>query len=297
MAGEWSEDGWGVGPWGGAEDASLSVVDVQAFRENVVRIELSQRAYLTGLLEPQDASRTDKWLVSPVGGVGYSGDAPRPVTVVSVAFSSEDEVGPASYGKFIDLVLDRPMTSYPAVYEVAWTEVYQEDLSASTSGTTQFDAAYRVLLAPTVESGKPSRDFANPQLASAARQAGVQDPADPYALGTFGVSDDGDYAFDEGLASLKKRVIRRLLTKPGAFAHLPDYGVGIPYEAKRLGTAAVLSRLATEAEVQIAREPDVEKVKVTTIVSPDTPNLVFFRIVVRQRVGKSVAFDVPFEKA
>lgn len=299
MSGAWGSGGWGAGSWGGGPGLStIDFVDAQAWRENVVRVQFDSKVNLTGLLEAADASRVEKWsLTADPSSVGLNGDPARPVRVVSASLVPVGEnVSELDYGKFVDLVLDRPMTPFPAEYDLTWRDVFSADLGGSTSGTARLAAAYRVLEQPQVQAARPARDFANPQVLAAARQS-TSEPADPYALGTFNVADDGDYAFDEALVSLKKRIIRRLTTRKGAFAHLPLYGVGIPDEAKKLGIAAVLARLAADAQAQISSEPDVAQSRVIPILDRNNPGLVYFRVLVRPRVGNPVQFDVPFRRA
>lgn len=299
MSGAWGSGGWGSGSWGGGPGLDvISFVDAQAWRENVVRVEFDVAVNLTGLLEVQDASRLEKWsVVADPSTVGISGDPARDVMVVLVTLATTDDgVAEEDFGRFVDLTLDRPMTPFPAAYDLEWRDVFASDLGGSTSGTARFSAAYRLVEQPQAQVARPLRDFANPQVLAAARQATAQ-PTDPYALGTFQVADDGDYAFDEGIASLKKRIIRRLLTRKGAFAHLPNYGVGIPDEAKRLGISAVLTKLSADAQAQIASEPDVAQARVQAILDRNNPGLVFFRVVVRPRVGAPLQFDVPFRRA
>lgn len=286
MSGAWGSGSWGSGSWGGGDGLSVEFIDAQPIRENVVRVEFSVPIFFSGLLEQADGSRPEKWAVVAVQGTfGATGDAARAVRVARVELAGEEDgVAIGDRGRFVNLVLDRPMTPYPAMYDVQWTDVFSSSLVSSSSGTSRILATYRILQQPTIEYARPVRDFANPQVGSGA-----------FALGTFGVGDDGDYAFDEGLASLKKRVLRRLMTRKGAFAHLPNYGVGVPDEGKKLGTASTLARLAADSEAQIAEEPDVERVRVTTFTDSKRPGLVFFRVLVKQREGNTVQIDAPFD--
>ncbi len=271
----------------------MNFLDVQPARENVLRVQFDLPVNWTGLLDPDDASRPDKWTVTAdVTTTGMSGDVARSVGVAAVVPTPDDPTG-----YFVDVVLDRPMTPYPAAYVLSWTGIATTDLSSSSTGSATLTGAYRVLSPPQVNVTKPSRDFANPQSLKDAQDSNLPNPEDPLALGTFTVATDGDYAFDEGLASLRKRIIRRLCSRKGAFAHLPNYGAGIPDEAKRLGIAAVLSRLAANAQAQVASEPDVAQARVISLLDQNNPGLVFFRVVVQPRVGKPVQFDVPFKRA
>lgn len=296
--GAWGEGSWGAGSWGGGSGAGIQFIDLVAIRENAIRVEFDQAVYLTGLLSAEDASRPDLWTVTASSlSRGLSGDVARPVRIVRVELAGEEDgVAVVDYGRFVNLILDRPMTPFPAVYSVTWVDIFAKDLLSSSSGEQDVYAVYRLLEQPQIQVAKPSRDFANPQTTSAA--IGSLPRSNLLSiLGSFGVDDTGDYAMDEGITNLKKRIIRRLMTRKGAFAHLPNYGVGVPDAAKKLGKAITISALKTDAEAQIAQEPDVLQTRVSVVINSDTPNLVRFRVAVKPKVGKPVAFEVPFEMA
>lgn len=291
-SGPWGDGGWGDGSWGGGVDAAdLVGVDVLAIRENVIRVEFSKAVWLTNLLDAADASRIEKWAITAnASTTGLTGDVARDVTVIAASLSTVDDgIAEEDVGRFVDLTLDRPMTPWPAEYAVSWSSIFSSDLESEASGAAAFQAVYRQVATPTLEQSRPSRDVANPQTAAAARTATGQ----ALALGTFGVGDDGDYATDEGVINLKKRVTRRLVTKRGAFAHLPDYGVGVPYYAKQLATSERVSSLRADAEDQVMREPDVEKARVALVQDSRTPGLARLRVAIKSKAGPPVAFDVP----
>jgi len=91
-------------------------------------------------------------------------------------------------------------------------------------------------------------------------------------LGTPQASSDGALALDRGVPSLRKRIIRRLTTPKGAFAHLPGYGITV--QLKGLIRQDTIMELQNEAETQIAREPDVAAVRVIAQQRRDAPNVV-----------------------
>lgn len=296
--GAWGEGSWGAGSWGGGPGAGIHFVDLVAIRENAIRVEFDQAVNLTGLLASEDASRPDLWSVTASSfSTGLSGDTARAVRIVRIELAGEEDgVADVDYGRFVNLILDRPMTAFPAVYSVTWVDIFAKDLLSSSSGSSDVYSVYRLLEQPQIQVPKPSRDFANPQTTLAAVDS-LPRPHVPFALGSFGVDDTGDYAMDEGLMNLKKRIIRRLMTRKGAFAHLPNYGVGVPDAAKKLGQAITISTLKTEAEAQIGQEPDVLQTRVVVVINSDTPSLVRFRVAVKPKVGKPIAFEVPFEMA
>lgn len=72
---------------------------------------------------------------------------------------------------------------------------------------------------------------------------------------------NNDIATDEGDRFLVKRVFRRLLSEPGAFSHLPNYGLG--FSVKGLFKPSVMQSLASSATAQLRQEPDVLNAAVT----------------------------------
>lgn len=278
----------------------IAFVAAASIRENAIRVEFSLLVNYTGLLDPNDVSKVEgHWSVAEdAATTGMNGEAARPVSIVRAALATaEDGVEEADFGRFVNLYLDRPLTPYPAVYAVSWSGIYELGTVINPSaGSSNVFGVYRMLSAPTIEAPRQSKDFANPQTAGAAR-ASLPRPSAAFSLGTFGIDDTGDYAHDEGNESLKKRVIRRLVTRKNAFAHLPGYGVGVPDAVKKLATQETLSSLKVDAELQIAEEPDVAQVRVVIVISSTTPNLVRFRVVIRPKIGPVVAFEVPFDAA
>lgn len=287
---------WGSGPFGSGAGGPLLLLTALAIRENVVRLGFSDAVYLSRLLDPPDASNPLRYAFAPVStSVGAAGDAPRPVTAVSADYAVDEVTGfVLGQGRLIDVVLDRPMTPFPAQYVVTVNNLFDVGGTASiTTASLGFDAVFKQLQEPTLEAGAPVRDVANPQTRSAMLDP-LPDPNDPMNLGTFNVDDTGDYAFDEGLVSLKKRILRRLVTSPGAFLHLPGYGVGVPDYGKRLAQAAVLSTISAAAEAQIGLEPEVAKVAVRPLLDANNPGIVRFQVLVRTKVGVQQRFDIPF---
>jgi hypothetical protein len=294
--GAWGEGTWGAGSWGGGLGTGFQFVDAIAIRENVIRVEFSGLIYFSGLLDPPDASLAANWTVTANGAsVGMNGETARDVSVVLVTVSGEEDgVAPGDSGRFLNLTLDRPMTPWPAEYDIAWTNIFSHDLTETSEGTASTVATYRQLEIPQVEAPTLSQDLANPQTLSQA-QGSLPNPQGKYALGSFGTTDGGDYANDSGSTNLKKRILRRLFTKKGAFLHLPGYGVGVTDYVKKLGTAANISALRSDAENQIGQEPDVDQVRVTVLINAATPNLIRLRVAVRPKVGRPLAFDLAYD--
>lgn len=108
------------------------------------------------------------------------------------------------------------------------------------------------------------------------------------APGTFEVDADGDYRNDAGLEGVKKRVMRRLTTGKGAFAHLPAYGLALPL--KRTFSVGDLRTLQADALEQVQAE-GVLNAQVT--ISQPEPGIV--RLVVTGQ-GLDEGVDVELER-
>lgn len=289
---------FGISPFGIAgmgDDAppNLALLGALAYAENVIRLQFSVPVYWSGVLDMNDASRPEFYVVSPVGTtIGYDGLPARPVSCIAVEVATDELPDGAIPGQYLDLTLDRPMSPYPAAYQIDVTSLVSADLSQvlEVPASVQCYAVFKQIIQPSISSPTPSRDFSNPQSLATVPQGAVLDPS---ALGVFAVDSTGDYAYDSGFVSYKKRLYRRLITRPGGFLHLgPNYGVGIPQHSKKLAQASVLAKLAAEAEKQIGQEPETASVKVTT--TSDGTGLVRFNIFVRMRNGSAWKFAPTF---
>jgi len=290
---------WGLGPWGGGgwggpvSGGMLLALSVEARSENVLRVTFNMPVYFSGVLDPLDASNPDIWQASPVAGtVGYDGVAARSVMVVTVEAPADLVNVPV--GSVLDLTLDRPMTPYPAAYQLATlSAIASADQSQQMAATSigQTPALFRVLNPPDPTAAAPGRDLANPQTLSGAIESAIVQPQ-VAPLGSFGVSGDGDYAFDSRDTGLRKRLNRRFFTRKGGFLHLgQDFGVGVLQRVKRLGRASERQQLAADCEVQFAQEPEVAQVQVLSRLDPLRPNFVKMSVFIKKKNGRTAKFQ------
>jgi hypothetical protein len=285
---------WGGGPWGGLLGAgegggggggAFAMLDALAVRENVVRLQFSVPPVLSGVLDAFDGLVASRYLIAVVNGTfGNDGLPVRPVRVVEVMR------GPLATD--VDLWLDRALSPYPSGYVVTATGLWDV---LGEQQTVPFIAAfvglYRGLVPPSADLAIPSRDFANPQSF-----AGLIDPlpntTDARQLGTFPTDETGDVAFDEGMASYKKRVFRRLSTRKGAYLHLPEYGVTFMDHVKQLARPGMIQQLASEAEEQIKQEPETLSCVVKIL---QQGRLTVYQIVVKTNIGSQLTFHAPVQ--
>jgi hypothetical protein len=267
----WGSSGYGNSPWGGfLPPTNLEIISALAISENVIQLGFSAPVYFSGVLDQPDASNPSRFSISVVANTtGLDGNLVRPVSVVSVVQEIAQAQGGdlplgAAAGTYLDIILDRPMTPYPAQYTIVANGLYSADFSLSldpASATNTLYGLYRQIIPPTTQLPTPTRDFSNPQSLIGAIT--LKNPGNLANLGVFPLDASNDYAIDQGMQSYKKRVFRRLMSKPGAFVHLGEkYGVGIPQQGKRLATAQVQQRITSQSEKQIAQEPETDKVVV-----------------------------------
>lgn len=285
--------GWGFAPWGGGSGATtFGLLSALAVRENMVRLLFSEPVYWSRWLDPYDGSRPELYSVGIVEGtLGIDG---RPVREVSVIAVEPSDPTPAAPVNRVDVVVDRPFSPFGARYVVnASTNL------ASMTGTPldvtraslEFDGLYRGLPPATPDLQPSGGDIANPQSLEALLDPVPRTNSDEL-LGTFPIDDLGDYAKDDGIASIKKRIIRRLTTRKGAFAHLPNYGVDIPANVKRLALPGLREALAADAEEQVKQEPEVIDARVTLTIDGE---VTWFRVKARVNVGRELDFRFPFK--
>lgn len=227
-----------------------------------------------------DAADPKNYVITPVEGtIGDDGLPARPVFVTRVDRAAEAE----SNGRAVDLWLDRRMSPFPAEYVASCTKSVAVGVPLSSTIAT----FYGLVWAPPLPANAttPATDFAN--------SGSAEIPGSSQILGVFPTTNQGDYATDQGLVSYKKRIIRRLTTRRGRFAHLPNYGVGLLDEIKRLAKPSTRQSLAAQAEAQIREEPETEQVQVTITQSATNPGLFFFLVQARTRVFGQVSLDIP----
>lgn len=114
-----------------------------------------------------------------------------------------------------------------------------------------------------------------------ARLQDLIDFANPPALGHWVIDDSGDMAPDSPDAGTKKRVMRRITTRRGAFRWMPDYGVG--FDLKAIASVPQLAAMKIDIIRQIKLEPDVAGVDVKITLA--TSGLTTISVRVRTRRG------------
>jgi len=115
-------------------------------------------------------------------------------------------------------------------------------------------------------------------------RASFADFDNPPARGSWFVDDSGDITVAGGIASLQKRIIRRLTTPKGAFKFLPSYGLAL--QLKETASLAQVAALKLDATQQLRQEPEVAAAAVTATIAGN--NVLTIQATVRTKVGAVV---------
>lgn len=83
------------------------------------------------------------------------------------------------------------------------------------------------------------------------------------------VKHDGDWLLVDGIEALRQAIIRRIITNPGEWTTLPDYGVGVRNYVKQKNTRANRDALAARIKDQISQDPRVAEVQDVVVESSE----------------------------
>lgn len=130
-------------------------------------------------------------------------------------------------------------------------------------------------------------DVANPAVSRDALRL-------PPLLGTYQLTDTGDFGLDKSSeASLRKRLTRRVTTAVGGFFHLPNYGAAP--KMKGLLTVDAAERLQARLRAQCLQEPDVLDVLVSVTTVSGFPGTLSVAITALPLGGDPVGLVVPIQ--
>ena len=259
MGAGWGLDLFGLGPYGGSGVATVAWA--AAISTRAVEVALTGDARAVSELGRGDALNPASWRLTDAR-------TGTPWTVLGVRVTQPSSVF------VLDLLQDLGDVYAP----------YTLDASAVVSafggvplGLPNAYTLAGVLAAPAYRgpAGVP-HDLA---VAPAAPELGGE------VLATTG---HGGYAQQSGDALLKKLIERRLTTTPGAYFHLPDYGLGL--RAKRVVRAAELGRLQAAIEAQVRLEPDVQAARARLSLAQ---NVLTITLQVQSRNLGTLAFVLP----
>jgi len=239
---------------------------------NVARVFLNVEPTHQSVLGATDVLNRLNWNVSLVSGPGTS----PVIEQVENAQAQPTAVDGYPLAWSVDLRLDRPITQATSYLVVA-------------SNLVAFNGA--ALAAPPFDRGVSAGDM----LVRPRWQPPVVKGAIDYRYETFegrySVDSRGDIDVHTGVEYLKKRVFRRLLSHPGGFFHLPDYGVGL--RPKVLMSTTDIARTQKAIEKQVLAEEDVAAVSVAVSLLASSALLVVIKVKARTGGGFDATLEVP----
>ncbi len=249
----WGTGPWGTGPWGTGGSPDLFLVSAFPTSERTVVVELSK------------APRQ----VSVIG----EGDALNPVSwTVTNQATGEDLI-----------VLASRLFNQTFIFELYTLKKLGDHLSTQrVQSLTLRDTNDVLLISPTFidfPGCKRAQIAATDDSLVDLRSNTVEGDI---AAATLVTTSGGDYETHSGVELLRKLVIRRLVTDPGAFFHYdPSYGLGIAVKEPLRITD--LPTLKKAVERQVSREPEFERVRAQVGINPNGT----ISLVVRARLRAS----------
>lgn len=225
----------------------------------------------------------------------------------SSAFSSGDALNPNTWSiqrldttEFLHVIGVVP--SNPLTYIVSTIEPFGSVLvTHRISSSTLLDAAGFTLKPPRNANflGVLDISVSTAELKATKKRAVSTDlynaPApkdDPSRYGgTFIINASGDYQDMSGADLVRKLILRRLLSTPGDFFHLPAYGVGL--RVKEPISIGSLSSIKAEVERQVLRETEVETTQASLTLDTSSNSLT---VQVRAKLkasGESISVTLP----
>lgn len=258
---------WGTGPWGTGSfgiTTALTIVGAYAISTHEVVVILSKPPKDVLSVLPGDVRNIDSWQLA------VAVDA-NTIQLLEVA-----EIRP--YKAPLEWVV-RSATRWPTSQNEARVSIPNlRDAANNASSQPDFadfigvtEVAISTPTQKAVTRGSASRDLANSPTIVIGDNTNFS--------GSL-VIKGGDYQLVAGADLLKKLIIRRLMTTPGDFFHLPLYGVGI--RVKQPLPAGDLVKLRARIEQQLLLEPDVQ-----TVAAQVSQSLNTLTIRVRARLAKT----------
>lgn len=261
----------GFGSMGFGSGAGLFVLRAEQQALNAILVTFSGIPDANDPATSWDALNPDNWTIEPRSPHGL---AARLVQFV--------ERGPTS--EQIRVYADGPLDAR-AVYRVIASATLRDASGAPIDPSlvcraADFETRGATRVVPGAALTDPPTDLANPQTTF--DEAGA-------LLGTYQISDQGDFANETGAPYLRKRILRRASAALGGFFHLADYGFMEP--VKGTIRPSLIARLQARAQSQIMREPDVAACSVR--VYQVRPGVVVLAIRAQDTGGSTVEMTVP----
>lgn len=266
----WGRDAYGTGPYGSTfTGVGVSFVSALATSSHTIRVTLSGDAmHITPALDG-DATNPATWVIQRLDTAAFY----TPIAVTPVT---------------------------PAIYDITVLEALSGILvTHRISSTTLLDAGGNLTVAPRHAdfAGLLAEDMISELSVLSNKRAQSTDLANPPAPrldtllsgGTLRVNSAGDYVTVTGAELVRKLVIRRLISVPGDFFHLPNYGVGI--KEKEPVPVADLVQLKSRIEFQVKKEPEI--LDALASITLDPRGILTVQLRAKLKSGEQIDTSVP----
>lgn len=250
----------------GISEDSIKVIGVEIINSNTARVYFSEEPRHFNTLAERDSFLRDNWSISIVGGPGSTpvverveNAQPRPTTFAGV---------PLAWS--IDIRIDSRFLYATEYLFVASSTIVSADGSTPMAISPDDRASAFGIIEPRSPKLNPTRPAS----------LGIDLRYDIFE-GRYILDGKNDIDVQAGLEALKKRIIRRLITAPGEFYYLPDYGLGL--QSKKLLRTTSLARLEADMKAQVLAEPEVDDA--TVRVSRLATGIYLFVVTARTKQG------------
>lgn len=263
--------------------ANFQIILCTPINSSTVRVFFSKEPKHVSPLAANDALYIPNWsIVLSSGSVGTTEPVVTFVGNVRNALSTEVDLVVYPEAHSIDVQFDRRII-WNAVYAItAATGMASQDLLDDLVNAAGLQPPTNVCSFPGIHIQRPRR------ITRATRARTGVDISYSVFDGIFGFEPNNDLATQSGNAALKKRIIRRLLSSPGGFPHLPEYGVGL--RLKEALKTTTVSDLRVRVRDQVLQEPEVDDATVN--ISRPGPDVIV--VVVNVITAASNAFPLRF---
>lgn len=259
----WGLGSWGTSPWGtGGASPFLTLVSARPSTVRSVLVELSLAPTARSPLGVGDATNPRTWLLT-------RGDTGEVIPVYAARMVTATEV---------ELLLMEPVGDFHVTHTVS-----TDTLLAANGDPINYprSAAFPGLgFAPASKATPVVLDVRENQIAG-------EEFANSLVVNTA-----GDYELEGGIPLLRKKILRRLTSTPGDWAHMPTYGAGL--QVKQPLATRQLPSIGAAFERQVELEPEVDAAKVSLEYIPTADGgILRVTIVVRTRKGEEFGMTFP----
>lgn len=258
--------GWGDTEYGVGSPSDLYVVRADASSERTVVVEMSEDVVATTPIAVGDALNPASWTVEELDS---SLAVVRTFMVLAVKIYLADT-------KFELYTLEK-FARYPVTHRVTINNLRAQ---SGTPIGVPTNALFPGVIAgrQTADALQNVRDIRNAPFMDATAVGGTM---------THGAS--GDYETEGGVALIKKMVIRRLVSEPNGFFHLPStFGLGLQLKEPLL--VRDMGRLKTDVERQTVQEPEVDTARARVNLLPS--GTVYVTVDGKLRTGAPFTFQI-----